>query len=155
MMPSPITLEQSFDLFTGVDSPGPATRFVSEQREQLLASELEELAGLRFSIIITAKWESSGDEDPQRLEELRIELDDLRKRYFNKIDEIAMTFSVAQAILAKEEVERNVTIPLGGLGVSDAELEAAFGSAPEIAPDTAPDSAPGSSPQPADDGLFF
>jgi hypothetical protein len=150
-MTSPVTLEQSFDLFTGVESPGPATRLVHEQLEQLLATEMEELAGLRFSIVITAKWESSGDEDPQRREELRVELDDLRKRYFDKIDQIAMTFGVAQAIQAKEDVERNVTVPLSGLSILDAELdaelEAAFGSAPETAR--------GPSAQPADDELYF
>jgi hypothetical protein len=149
-MSSPITLEQAFDLFTGVTQPGPATRFVQQQREQLFASEMEELAGLRFSIIITAKWEASGEEDQQRREELRFELEDLRARYADKIDQIAMTFGVAQAMQAKEEVERNVTMPLRGLSLLDAELQAAF----ESAPDAAHDAASGTAPQ-ADDELFF
>jgi hypothetical protein len=145
-MTSPISLEQSFDLLTGVDSPGPATRFVQEQREQLLASELEELAGLRFSIVITAKWESSGDEDPQRREELRIELEDLRTRYFDKIDRIAMTFGVAQAVKAKDEVERNVTLPLHVLSAIEEDLAQPPKSTPDSAPNSASD---------ADDGLCF
>jgi hypothetical protein len=140
---SPITLEQSFDLYTGVDSPGPATPFVQEQREQLLSSEMEELAGLRFSIVITAKWEASGDEDPQRREELRIELEDLRTHYFDKIDQIAMTFGVAQAMQAKEEVEHNVTLPLQVLSVIEQELGMALGSAS------------GDAPHAEDDGLCF
>jgi hypothetical protein len=142
-MNSPVTLEQSFDLFTGVTAPGPATRFVQEQREQLLASEMDELAGLRFSIVITARWEASEEKDPQRREELRMELNDLRARYADKIDHIAMSFGVAQAIEAKDEVERNVTVPLRSLSFLDAELQAAFESAPE------PTS------QPADDELSF
>ena len=134
-MSSPITLEQAFDLFTGVNSPGPATRFVQEQREQQLAAELEELAGLRFSIVITAKWEASGEEDPLRREELRLELDELRACYHNKIDQIAMTFGVVQAMQAKEEVERNVTLPLSVLSAIEQELGMPFESAPNSAPD--------------------
>jgi hypothetical protein len=134
-MDSPVTLEQSFDLYTGVTTPGPATRFVQEQREQMLAIEMEELAGLRFSIVITAKWEASGDEDAQRREELRIELNDLRKRYLDKVDQIAMVFGVAEAMQAKEEVERNVTLPLRVLS----DIERALGLAPDSTPGAAPD----------------
>jgi hypothetical protein len=151
MMSSPITLEQAFDLFTGVNSPGPATRFVQEQREQLLASEMEELAGLRFSIVITAKWEASGEEDPLRREELRLELEDLRARYADKIDRIAMTFGVAQAMQAKEEVERNVTLPLRVLSAIEQEL----GMPLEMTTDPAPESAPNSTPHGADDEIIF
>jgi hypothetical protein len=140
---SPISLEHSFDLYTGVIAPGPATRFVEERREQLFASELEELAGLRFSIVITAKWESSGEEDPQRREELRIELEDLRTRYFDKIDHIAMNFGVAQAMRAKEEVERSVTLPLQVLSAIEQELGMPL------------DSAPDSNPKAGADGLCF
>jgi hypothetical protein len=136
-MHSPITLEQSFDLLTGVDTAGPATRFVQEQREQRLASEMEELAGLRFSIVITAKWEASGEENPQHRDDLRLELDDLRRRYYDKIDQIAMTFGVAEAMHAKEEVERNVTLPLQAL----ADIESDFGLFPDSATSAAPDSA--------------
>jgi hypothetical protein len=139
----PISIEQSFDLYTGVDSPGPATRFVQEQREQLLAAEIEELAGLRFSIVITARWEADRDEDPQRRKELRIELDDLHTRYFDKIDRIAMAFGIAQAMQAKEEVERNVTMPLQVLSAIEQDLGVAPESAPGPAPNSASDAAGG------------
>lgn len=109
---SAFTLEKAFDLFTGVDLPGPATRFAQAQQEFLLAAQIEELASLRFSIIITAKWEASPDESADRREELRDELEDLRTRYFDKIDSIAMTFGVDHAMKAKEQVEHGVTRPL-------------------------------------------
>ena len=109
---SPFTLEQSFDLFTGVDIPGPATRFIEEKNEQLLAADAEELAALRFSIVLTAKWEADRDEEPQRRNELRIELVNLRARYFDKIDRIAMAFGVAIAMKVKEDVEQRITLPL-------------------------------------------
>jgi hypothetical protein len=61
-----------------------------------------------------------------------------------------MTFGVSRAMQAKEEVERNVTMPLRGLSLLDAELQAAFDSAPG----NALDAAFGTAPQ-ADDELFF
>jgi len=111
-MISPFTLEKAFDLYTGVEVPGPATRFIEEKQEQMLAADIEELAALRFSIVITARWESDRDEDPQRRKELRSELENLRWRYFEKIDNIAMAFGVAAAMKAKDVVERRVTLPL-------------------------------------------
>jgi hypothetical protein len=109
---SAITLEKSFDNLTGFDTAGPATRFIEEKQEQLLAADVEALAGLRFSIVLTAKWEGDRDEDPGRRKELRAELESLRARYFDKIDHIAMTFGVAIAMQVKEDVERHVTLPL-------------------------------------------
>jgi len=109
---SPITLEQAFDLYTGVDVPGPATRFIEEKQEQLLAAAAEELAALRFSIVLTARWEADRDEDPQRRKELRAELETLRACYFDKIDQIAMSLGVDIAMKVKEEVEQRVTHPL-------------------------------------------
>jgi hypothetical protein len=109
---SPFTLEQAFDLFTGVDVPGPATRFIEEKQEQLLAADAEELAALRFSIVLTAKWEAGRDEEPERRKELRVELANLRARYFDKIDRIAMAFSVGIAMKVKDEIEKRVTPPL-------------------------------------------
>ncbi|MFZ1941379.1 MAG: hypothetical protein WBA18_07520 [Terracidiphilus sp.] len=109
---SPVTLEQAFDLFTGVDVPGPATRYIEEKQEQLLAAVAEELAGLRFSIVLTARWEGDRDEDPKRRKELRAELDSLRTRYFDKIDRIAMSIGVDIAMKIKDEVEQRVTLPL-------------------------------------------
>lgn len=109
---SPVTLEEAFDLFTGVDVPGPATRYIEEKQEQLLAAVAEELAGLRFSIVLTARWEGDRDEDPKRRKELRAELDSLRTRYFDKIDRIAMSIGVDIAMKIKDEVEQRVTLPL-------------------------------------------
>ncbi len=92
-------------------SLNPASRYVRESREALLAYDTEELAVLRFSIILTARWEASDSEAPERRAELRKELALLRKHYGDKIDEIAMTYGVMQAMKAKEEVERTVTLP--------------------------------------------
>ena len=94
-------------------SIGPASRCAHEKHESLLAANTEELAGLRFSIILTAKWEVSACADAERRDELRSELAGLRRRYSQKIDEIAMTFGVQNAMKAKDEVERTVAIPLG------------------------------------------
>jgi hypothetical protein len=106
------TLENAFDIYTGVDTPVPATRFVQDRQERLFAADVEQLAGLRFSIVITAKWEASRDQDPERRKELRGELENLRYRYFEKIDHIAMSFGVARAMIAKDDVERRITVPL-------------------------------------------
>jgi hypothetical protein len=106
------TLEKAFDIYTGVDSPGPATRFVQEKQQEQLASDVEELANIRFSIVITAKWAGSPDEEPERRKELRDELDSLRYRYYDKIDRIAMTYGVSEAMIARDEVERRITIEL-------------------------------------------
>lgn len=71
----------------------------------------QELCSLRFSIILLARWEASPNLQKDNLAELRDELADLRVLYFDKIDEIAMTFGVQQAIETKDTVERNVTVP--------------------------------------------
>jgi len=90
---------------------GPASRYIKETCEAMLAYETEELAALRFSIILTARWESSGDEDPQQRAELRGDLLLLRRHYGDKIDEMAMTFGVEEAMKATETVERSVVVP--------------------------------------------
>jgi hypothetical protein len=71
----------------------------------LLAAIIDDLAVLRFSIVITAKWEVAETEDDERRLELRNELSDLRCLYFEKLDQIAMTFGIERAMKAKEEVE--------------------------------------------------
>jgi hypothetical protein len=93
-------------------STGPASRFAREKQKTLLALNTGELAGLRFSIILTAKWEASASVDVERRGELRSELAGLRRIYSQKIDEIAMTFGVQNAMNAKEDVERTVAVPL-------------------------------------------
>jgi hypothetical protein len=90
---------------------GPASRYIRETREAMLAYETEELAALRFSIILTARWEASDDEDPQQRAELRADLSLLRRHFGDKIDEIAMTFGVEEAMKARDEVERTVVVP--------------------------------------------
>jgi hypothetical protein len=90
---------------------GPTYQYVLETRDALLANDTEELGTLRFSIILTARWADSDSESPERRSELRADLVLLRKHYSDKIDEIAMTFGVEQAMKAKEEVERTVVVP--------------------------------------------
>ena len=104
---------------------GPASIYIRETREALLAYETEELGALRFSIILTARWESSKDESPEQRAELRADLALLRQHYDDKIDEIAMTFGVAEAMKAKERVERTVTVPrdLNPFTLQDAQAE--------------------------------
>jgi hypothetical protein len=91
---------------------GPASRYIRETREELLAYETEEIAAVRFSIILTARWAASDEETPERRAELRSELELLRKHYGDKIDEIAMTFGVQQAMETQNEVERTVVVPV-------------------------------------------
>ncbi len=90
---------------------GPASRYVKETREAMLASETEELAALRFSIILTARWEASDDEDSEERAGLRADLSLLRRHFGDKIDEIAMTFGVEEAMKTKDQVERTVVVP--------------------------------------------
>ena len=92
----------------GIDCGSP---YASEKREILLATSREELASLRFSIIVTARWERSAseDQDVERRDDLRADLEVLRRNYSEKIDEIAMTFGVDCAMKAQTEVERTVT----------------------------------------------
>ncbi|MFZ0746258.1 MAG: hypothetical protein WAM85_17755 [Terracidiphilus sp.] len=94
-------------------SIGSGSRYAIEKQEDSLAASIDELAGLRFSIILTAKWETSESVDAERRNELHAELLDLRRQYSQKIDEIAMTFGVQSAMNAKEEVEHSVAVPLG------------------------------------------
>lgn len=90
---------------------GPTSLNALETREALLDYDTEELSALRFSIILTARWAASDSESPERRAELRADLALLRKHYGDKIDEMAMTFGVDQAMKAKEEVERTVVVP--------------------------------------------
>ena len=91
---------------------GPASRYIREMSVELLDHEKELLAALRFSIILTARWVASEDEALGRRAELRGELKLLRNHYDDKIDEIAMTFGVQQAMETQSEVERTVIVPI-------------------------------------------
>jgi hypothetical protein len=106
-------------------SIGSASRYAHRKQEDLIAARTDELASLRFSIVLTAKWEASAGDDVERRNELRAELVDLRRQYSQKIDEIAMTFGIQNAMNAKDEVERTVALPLGmDLSISPSEGDA-------------------------------
>jgi hypothetical protein len=94
-------------------SIGPASNYVQVKQQLLLTANLEELASLRFSIILTARWERSAEDELERREELRDELAHLRRQYSEKIDEIAMAFGIQTAMNAKDDVESSVTVPMG------------------------------------------
>lgn len=89
----------------------PASLYSRLKHEATLAAFRQELAGLRFSIVLLARWESSGSVDEDNRFELCCELAHLRTVYLDTVDELAMTFGVQQAIDTKEEVERAVEVP--------------------------------------------
>ena len=91
----------------------PASIHVRLKRESNLEAFYQELAGLRFSIVLLARWERSDNLDADNKAELREELAHLRALYLDTIDEMAMTFGVQQAMHAKAEVEHNVEVPRG------------------------------------------
>lgn len=93
-------------------SARPAFLETEGNKENPLEAIRSELAGLRFSIILTARWEAGAGGDVERRKALRGELKELRRQYAQKIDAIAMTFGVQAAMDAKEEVERTIAIPL-------------------------------------------
>lgn len=92
-------------------SLSPGTAHAENRLDVTLEGAMEELVRLRFSIILTARWETAEKDDAERRGELRIELAELRRCYYDRIDAIAMTFGVQQAMDAKEQVERNVVVP--------------------------------------------
>jgi hypothetical protein len=95
----------------GVASINSVADYLEEQKRMLLAAKREELAGLRFSIILTAEWEALEILPASRRADLRTELSNLRSLYLDKIDEFAMVFCVQTAMKTKEEVEHTVAIP--------------------------------------------
>jgi len=97
--------------FLDTASIQPTARSLDELERALLVAQTDELAGLRFSILLTGKWEASDLLPAERRAELRDELANLRSLYLDQIDEIAMTFGVQAAIDVKEETERTVVIP--------------------------------------------
>ena len=84
-----------------------------DKQDKPLAVCTEELATLRFTILLTAKWEASAGTDKEYRDSLRVDLVKLRREYYRTIDEIAMSFGVQQAMDAQEEVECTVTLPQG------------------------------------------
>jgi hypothetical protein len=91
----------------------PASVHVRLKRETSLAAMTQELASLRFSILVLARWEATHCVDGASMAELRRELVELRTLYEDKIDTLAMTFGVQQAMATKAAVERSVAVPKG------------------------------------------
>jgi hypothetical protein len=89
----------------------PAAVHVRLKRETNLSAMTQELAGLRFSIILLARWEAARSVDETTLADLREELAQLRLQYFKTIDELAMAFGVQQAMETRQSVERSVIVP--------------------------------------------
>ena len=86
-------------------------RHTRKKEQKPLFTRSEELSGLWFAILLTARWEALETESDERREELQAELDHLRLQYYGAIDEIAMTFGVPQAMATLQAVERNVRLP--------------------------------------------
>jgi len=82
-----------------------------EKEQRSLSARSEELSGLWFAILLTARWEAQETESDERREDLQAELDLLRQQYYGAIDEIAMTFGVSQAMATLQSVERSVQLP--------------------------------------------
>jgi hypothetical protein len=78
-----------------------------------LEASIERLGELRFLVILTARWEGSDSIGRDRRLKLRRDLARLRQQYTDKIDDIAMHFSVQQAMDAKQFVEHSVMVPRG------------------------------------------
>ncbi len=91
----------------------PASIHVRLKRESNLEAFYQELGGLRFAIVLLARWERSENLDECTRAELREELVHLRALYLDTLDELAMSFGVQQAMDAKAEVERTVEVPRG------------------------------------------
>jgi hypothetical protein len=102
-----MTLTEALDPSTA----GPASRYVLEHQPVSLSDVVEQLAGLRFAIVLSVRWEKSGCLSGSARTELQSELRQLRSRYSDKIDEIAMHYGVQAAMVAQEGVEREVTVP--------------------------------------------
>lgn len=79
--------------------------------QETLVTATEKLAALRFFVLLTARREGFESADQEGHELLRNDLEWLRAQYFDMIDEIAMRHGVQQAMDAKQQVEREVTVP--------------------------------------------
>jgi hypothetical protein len=89
----------------------PAAVFARLKRETNLAAITQELSGLRFSIILLARWEAARTLTAANMAELRRELKEMRRLYNEKIDAMAMTFGVQQAMETQATVERSIMVP--------------------------------------------
>ncbi|MGH9605440.1 MAG: hypothetical protein ACRD3N_07050 [Terracidiphilus sp.] len=91
-------------------STGPRAPRADEVNHIGLGVATEALARLRFAVLLTARWEAAETDDAERRKELLAELTDLRRLYHDKVDEIAMSFGVAEAMKSQAEVERAVAL---------------------------------------------
>jgi hypothetical protein len=91
----------------------PAALHARLKRKSSLEAYYQELAGLRFSVVLLARWEPSTSLSEDNRAELHEELAHLRALYFDTVDELAMAFGVQRAMDAKAEVERTVEVPRG------------------------------------------
>jgi hypothetical protein len=91
----------------------PASLHLRLKCQTNLAAFTEELASLRYSILMLTRWEATRDLDCEGLAHLRSEVAELRALFFETIDQIAMCFGVQQAMDAQQEVERTVTASKG------------------------------------------
>jgi hypothetical protein len=89
----------------------PDSRYAYDDAEALLAGSTDQLAHLRFTIILVARWEPSSSVTPRRRKELRAELTRLRCLSLGMVDELAMAYGVHQALMTRNYVERTVCIP--------------------------------------------
>ena len=93
-----------------LDAPARNVSVFPDPRHNL-AALTENMAELRFQILLTARWERSHQLGGDERKVLRGDLARLNKQYSDKIDEIAMRFGVQQAMKAQKEVEHRVQLP--------------------------------------------
>jgi hypothetical protein len=91
---------------------GLASRYILDRPKDLLAAKTDELAGIHFSVLLTAKWERAEGVSSERRAQLRADLSNLRAIYYDKIDEIAMTFGIQEALDARKSAARAAALPL-------------------------------------------
>ena len=93
----------------------PDSRYAYDDAEALLAGSTDQLARLRFTIILVARWEPSSGVTSHRRKEMRTELTRLRNLYLGMVDELAMAYGVHQALMTRNYVECTVCVPKGML----------------------------------------
>jgi hypothetical protein len=71
-----------FTAILDANSTGLDSNFEPKPQEPTLAGCCEELGGLRFLIVLAARWAASKSVDPQCRAELRAELENLHALYF-------------------------------------------------------------------------
>ena len=89
----------------------PDSRYAYDDAEALLAGSTDQLARLRFTTILVARWEPSSGVTSHRRKEMRTELTRLRNLYLGMVDELAMAYGVHHALMTRNYVERTVCIP--------------------------------------------